>query len=214
VGQILLKSGRLKDIASLVNKPVIAVDLGFARASKSCGIAWNIPNDKNGSNSLAFGACIEKVCELLKPHNYSALILEAPLSGMFSATGNPIKRGDFESQLTTKGSTKIRYWYSGPGAATCLAAVFVCRQLKKKLSADNSCDTTIVLFEGFISFKERRVRGSHEKDAKILRDAVLNGRKLCQIKEIQPSHGQSVVAITDVLSEFEDGEAPAILLPN
>lgn len=101
---------------------MVAIDLGFAREKRSCGLAWRVPDQDIKSAKLRFGECVESVRDLLKDQSKAVLIIEAPLSGVFSADGNPLERGDFEKR--PPGGKTDRYWYSGPGAATCLAAVF------------------------------------------------------------------------------------------
>jgi hypothetical protein len=217
--QVAFKSGSRDQIASLAKELVVAIDLGFAKASASCGIAWKTPNGESSDDSLQFGACIHKACDLMKAHKAAALILEAPLSGLFSAAGNPIERGAFERQATKEGR-KVRYWYSGPGAATCLAAIFFCRELMKRLQAvsDSDREITVVLFEGFVSFKKKpkgkkRKKTSHRDEAIRLRDCFLNGPKPAWVKEVRAKDKESVVAITDVLTDQKAGAGPAILRP-
>jgi hypothetical protein len=98
----------------------IAVDLGFAKSRASCGVAWRTIGDK-GSGSFAFGDCVRLLADLLAKSPDADLIVEAPLCGFFSDEGNPIERGSFERrEATVTEATKTRYWYTGPGATTCL----------------------------------------------------------------------------------------------
>lgn len=126
------RSGNEAEIAALATWTTIAVDLGFAKAERSCGLAWKALDGQGGDEVLGLGKCIEAVCSLLQRLDEAALILEVPLSGMFNTEGNPREQGDFE--LRDAGErTAQRYWYSGPGAATCLAAIFFCRALPARL---------------------------------------------------------------------------------
>lgn len=138
---IALRSGSCAEVASLRNVFAVAVDLGFAKEKPSCGLAWRAPDQPVKGMKLQFGECVKRVLQLLTDQSKAVLIIEAPLSGLFSADGNPVERGDFEKRQD--GGKTNRYWYSGPGAATCLAAVFFLRELCSALHGDVSDQTGI-----------------------------------------------------------------------
>src|SRR5260370_42551853 len=111
-----IRSSTLNDVSRFKELNVIAVDMGFARDSRSCGLAWRI--EKNEEGLFAFGDCIDKVGKLVSgaPEGEKALIIEAPLSGLFDTAGNQKERGPFEKKDPTGIQVGTRYWYCGPGA--------------------------------------------------------------------------------------------------
>lgn len=208
---VRLRSGTEGEMASLATGAVIAVDLGFAKARRSCGVAWRTPDGKAWDEALGFGECIESVCALLSPLPQAVLILEAPLSGMFNEEGNPCERGAFERRDTEERAGQ-RYWYSGPGAATCLAAIFFCRELRARLLATlvPERDLTIVLYEGFLSFK--RGRTTHHEDARRLLDGFLDRKGLAGIEPVAPGTDTLVIAVTDLVADQGPPGAPPVLV--
>lgn len=205
------RAGTVDEMTALAAGLVIAVDLGFSKAERSCGLAWRMPQGVRVDDELEFGRCVETVCDLLHPVSQAALILEAPLSGVFTAEGNPRERGAFE-QRRTQDKVRQRHWYLGPGAATCLAALFFCRELKARLLPvpPPEMERTLVLYEGFVSFKTGRTR--HGEDARRLRDCFLDPSLLASVVALQPASEISIIAVTDVISDQAGGSAPPILV--
>ncbi len=205
------RGGTASERASLADDLVIAVDLGFAKSSKSCGLAWRTPGGELQAVPLGFGDCIARVGSQLRSVLRAVLILEAPLSGLFNATGNPRERGRFEQRDTDEG-IKQRYWYSGPGAATCLAAIFFCRELRAVVRDIAPADqaTTLILYEGFVSFKPQRT--DHCEDARRLRDGFLDPTRLADIVTPEPGPDEDIVTVTDIIADQSGGGIPAILV--
>jgi hypothetical protein len=185
---------------------VIAVDLGFAEQDESCGLAWR-GEGESGQAACTFGGCGRRIAELIATgsHRRAALIVEAPLSGCFNADGNPVAR-DYGEQRANGGSLESgRGWYYGAGACVALGAVFFLRRLRDVLAIG---DVTIVLFEGFVSFKA--TKSEHVEDARKLLDAFI-GDELGGYTVRAPTGGAMVTAL-DVLGESADG-APLVLMP-
>lgn len=167
-------------IHEMASKPAMAVDLGFAGKSRSCGLAWKIQDNERQPERVNFGRCIEEVTEFLSGNNDSVLIVEAPLSGLFNSSGNPKGRTPFESSVID-GQPKTRYWYVGAGAAVSLGAVFLFARVSSLVMPESN---TVNLLEGFISFKTRR--SDHMEDAV----ALLNGLRdpaTAEVHDIEPS---------------------------
>lgn len=135
----------------VVDLPMIAVDLGFAKKRRSCGLAWQNLSGGISSDCLEFGQCIHKVAALLDPNPGSVLAVEAPLSGLFDSGGNPTPRMPFE-KIRREGKTHQRYWYVGAGAAVGFGAAFFFTGLSSLLPQDS---VTVNVVEGFISFKKQ-----------------------------------------------------------
>jgi hypothetical protein len=149
---------------------VVAIDIGFG-SGKSSGIASKAPGTNERPRVLSFAEAASSTLEFLLRHRSACLVLEAPLSCAFSANGDPVPRAPFERQVR-KGKLKYRDWYFGPGAATTLAAVFFFRHLIEKATQLRARKVgRLVIYEGFLSFKERRSR--HDADATQLLEAFL-----------------------------------------
>lgn len=143
----------------------MAVDLGFG-ASKSCGLAWQIPDGERQTKVVSFGECVKHVAKFVSKNSDSALIVEAPLSGLFDPVGNPKGRLPFE-RVNAGGRTGMRYWYVGAGAAVGLGAVFLFSQLSQSTTPESN---VVNVIEGFVSFKVRR--SDHKEDALALLNAL------------------------------------------
>ncbi len=203
-------------MAKLATGLVIAVDIGFAKdGGKSCGVAWKAADSaKVDVTALDFCPAITKVSELLKSESPATLIVEAPLFALFSVSGNPIRRGDFE-ELATEKKPKLRYWYHQGGATPCLASIFFLRQMRSHLLTNDDSITEILvyLYEGFISFKSRKT--SHKADAAKLLKCFVQGPKSSEIIIVRPEEGQSVVTLADIISDgCNSSEMPLILKPH
>jgi hypothetical protein len=149
------------------------------------------------SGELRFGGSIEKIKELiLSCNSKTALIIEAPLSGVFSESGNPAERGDFEKGTKRKSN---RYWYSGPGAAMCLASIFFLRKLSAMLP--KKCKK-VYLYEGFIT--GNRKTGKHSDDAEKLLKCFMRNSQTEKVNGL-------AITILDVIGA--KGPPPAIIFP-
>lgn len=148
-----------EEIHRVAGLPIVAVDLGFAKKRRSCGLAWQSPSGDLVSDCLKFGQCIDKVAALLAENPASVLTVEAPLSGLFDSGGNPTPRMPFE-KICREGKTHQRYWYVGAGAAVGLGAAFFFTGLSRLLPQNS---VTVNVFEGFVSFKEKPTK--HKEDA-------------------------------------------------
>ena len=209
---VFFRSGSLPLARGERAPTTVAVDLGFAKRRKSCGLAW-CKSSEDHACTCTFGECIRKVTALLTHVTEADLIIEAPLSGFFSSDGNPVDRGDLERRAATEGQkAQHRYWYSGAGAVTCLAAVFFLRELRVRLDSKRPAGSplTITLYEGFLTFKTAGSR--HDEDAKSLRNAFLRGG--VNLKEVVVPNGTTVLTVADILSPQGPGSiAPAIVVP-
>ncbi len=131
------------------------VDIGFAMKRSSCGIAINDsqPRDVHYGD---LAPCIANVLESDKmPLN---LLIEAPLSIAFNASGNPTGRS------IEKKNGNTRYWFQGAGAVVLLATMHLVKNLY-----DMRPTREVRLFEGFASFKQKETRSSHADDVSNLR---------------------------------------------
>jgi hypothetical protein len=144
------------------------VDVGFARQGETCGLLfvesgrWN---DDPALERLAFGSLVNRLRTLAEragePLN---LVLEAPLSSAFGPSGNPAAR------CGERRGSQCRYWYSGPGPAVTIAALYILRALHASARSRE-----LRLFEGFVSVKDRSVPSDHLADVVALRDVVASG---------------------------------------
>jgi len=205
---VQFRPGSTSEIDPLRTGAVLSVDLGFSNSSKSTGLAYKLPGSAIRQQNVRFGACLTLLAELLLGHSRAVLILEAPLSGLFSENGNPVARGEFERRSLQ--SKTGRHWYLGAGAATCLASVFFLRKLESSLKASGrKCE--VILYEGFLTFKAKRT--DHARDARLLLDSFL-GLHECSTITVVPEQGQTVVSVLDVVRSGEsDQPAPATIAP-
>lgn len=188
----------------------VAVDLGFSVRKKSCGFAW-WDRERCESTELRFGDAVDNVSTRIAGKK-AVLIVEAPLSGLFDTRGNPCRRGDFELKKNGATKTSSRAWNCGPGAATCLAAVFFLRRLCAQLSRHTE-PATITLFEGFVTFKQSAT--AHRFDAESLLKAykAVEGFRPRWVS-IPSRDGESIVNVLEVLGfDSPATAAPAILIP-
>ena len=176
-------------------RSVIAIDMGFARANRSCGIAWqNIDTDVVQSAETDFGGAIKLVARKLQTAPTDVvLIVEAPLSGAFDRYGNPEPRGQFEITDSKRRQNSPRYWYTGPGASTALAAVYFLQQISRRLSKISS-RKRIHIVEGFAS-RYSKPRPTHRCVAKAL--VAEWGRKQTKLIEPQSKASVSILQILD-----------------
>ncbi len=182
---------------------VAAVDLGFG-ATASCGLAIR----RNGTvqcDALSFGACVNRLARLLESGVVHTLIVEAPLSGLFAANGDPTWWQPFERQQTEAGFDR-RYWYTQPGSTVCLAAVAFFRHIGERVRAT---PVTIAVYEGFISSKSGKK--SHCQDASRLIEAAGNS-EIGSYYDVVPQDGESLLSILQVAGLTADSiSAPAVI---
>lgn len=145
-------------------RPAIAVDLGFSGKDETTGISVVLAGRGScpqAGKCFTFAGAVKQTSQSLQGSSEAVLIIEAPLSACFGSNGNPSPRAPFESRRY-KGKKTTRYWYSGAGAATMLAAIFFLRKLDHTLS-ELDHHGKIHVFEGFLSFKTKGT--DHAKDA-------------------------------------------------
>ena len=197
----------------LVTGLVVAIDLGFSKAKNSCGVAWRRGSEATQTDRFRFGGCVKHVANLLTPHRRAVLIVEAPLSGLFTIDGDPMERGEFEKTDPDRARFTPRYWYYGSGGAMCLAAIFFLRELNaevRRLAAGEDV-IEIVLYEGFVSFKTQQTE--HDSDAQLLLHCFV-GTHPPGFVELKASDGQTLVTLSDVVDvENASSKAPAIIVP-
>ncbi len=205
----IIRAGSVEEICHLADSFVLAVDLGFSKSRKSCGLAWKDGRlGQTQTDKSCFGKCADKVYGLLKSHRKAVVIVEAPLSGLFDKKGNPVGRGGFEQPAPRT----TRYWYSGPGAAMCLAAAFFLRTLSRRLR-ENPGETSlreVVLYEGFITFKSKAT--DHSVDARWLLDSFFCTP--CPVVPLEAASSDSILPILDAIGGAStQSVAPAIIAP-
>lgn len=185
--------GTLGDVESAREGLVIALDLGFGRSStRSCGLAWKNAGEAppspaergNRVHGFNFAGACRQLGEILGAPGVTTavLIVEAPLSVLFDADGNPTPRAAVELRrkrrgggtLETSGFETIadgapkmeaRGWYQGAGAATLLGATFLLTHIEQALA---SRPLDLWLFEAFASFKDGRRVADWREAAEIL----------------------------------------------
>lgn len=136
----------------------VFVDLGFAKAENtSCGVLIGDAEPQE--------VCFGRACELVRDHIETIevapvnLVLEAPLSVAFDSGGDPKGR-----EIETRNG-KHRYWYEQSGLRVMVAAQYMIKQIRQATKGKK-----LLLFEGFVSFKQEKT--DHSKDVLILRDIV------------------------------------------
>lgn len=188
---------------------VVAIDIGFG-SRKSSGIAAKVPGTDGRPRVLSFAQAADSTLEIVLRHRTACLVLESPLSCAFSVNGDPVPRAPFERQVR-KGKQRYRDWYYGPGAATTLAAVFFFRRLVEKATQLRGRRVgRLVIYEGFLSFKERRSR--HDADATQLLEAFLavEPRALYEPKNTAEKR---LLCVLDILfSEKKLRKAPPVVV--
>ncbi|MBN1505790.1 MAG: hypothetical protein JW955_03035 [Sedimentisphaerales bacterium] len=212
----IIRSGSEKEICRLRGGLVMAVDLGFSKSRKSCGLAWKDSRSAQPkADNYTFGKCIDEVFMLLESHrrDTAAMIVEAPLSGRFDKEGNPVERGNFERGASDLPHKATRYWYSGPGAAMCLAAAFFLRDVVRRLceSPVEALPREVVLYGGFVTFKSKTT--NHSRDAQRLLDSFFCTP--CPVPPVQAPTDHFVLPILDVIgSAGATSVAPVIIAPD
>lgn len=202
----MFESGSKSNSKVASSSLVIAVDLGFSQNSASTGVAWR--SDRNSSiehGNFTFAQAVSKTQELMSGCKAASLILEAPLSATFNNNGNPAVRSQFERRYDEAKQRNVsRPWYSGPGAATLIAALFFLRRIQAP--SEFQPGAKFLLFEGFHTFKQSAT--SHEQDAIELPNAFYAN----EIHEVDESTG-SWLSILSLIGDENDESVPAIVVP-
>src|ERR1700676_4521123 len=133
-------------------------DIGFSSKAKSCGLALG---DEEPHPETFENACSWVVKSIRAQRTPLNLLIEAPLSVAFNKYRNPTGR-TFELV-----GDQHRYWYVGAGCVVMTAALYLIRAIH-----DANINTEVRLFEGFVSFKERKTRSNHGADVHKLRNIV------------------------------------------
>jgi hypothetical protein len=196
------------EIYTAASLPIMAVDLGFAgKKTRSCGLAWKARGGECQTEVTTFGRCVEHVARFVSENPNSALIVEAPLSGLFDSSGNPKGRLPFEKSCVS-GEARTRYWYVQSGAAVGLGAVFLFANLSAMVGPQRNIPTSVV--EGFVSFKSRR--SDHAADARALLEA-LNNPDTAKIYDVSASEGErrvNMLSLAGLVSSEEP--CPAVVV--
>ena len=156
----MIRAGTKSEIV-LSSGEWLILDTGFAKTGRrTCGLLVN----RESPVEIDFNEATERLCHFIanstKPVN---LVIEAPLSVAFDSKGNPTGRA------VEKQGSETRYWYTGPGCAVMIAALYLVRAITETTS-----NVEIRLFEGFVSFKEKGTESNHSMDVKRLREVIVN----------------------------------------
>lgn len=157
----MIRAGRWEEVECLTGEWCF-VDLGFARTSRSCGLLL----DDGAPSELTFAHLVSQVLlrAEMREERPLCLLLEAPLSVAFTASGNPTGR------VPEKRGSQTRYWYAGLGTVVMTAATYLLRSV-----VSHQPTRDVLLFEGFASFKAREAITGHALDVIRLREAVWRG---------------------------------------
>ncbi len=196
--------GLLRDLP-LTGRSLAAVDLGFG-ASKTCGIAIQCMDDCPKPILKSFGECVTHIASLVADGKIDALIVEAPLSGIFKCNGDPQWRQPFEQQ-SGKGKTERRYWYIQPGSTVCLAAIAFFSLLSEAIPKSGK---PVLVFEGFFSFKPKGKSG-HCRDAARLAEAAHNPTVGTYYEVSVPKGGHLLSVLSLLGATKSNGTAPAVI---
>lgn len=168
-----------------------SLDIGFSSKRATCGI---FRTDTNSTKRLHYGEVSTDISDFASTKMRIGLIIEAPLSYSFNASGNPCGRS-FEEK-----NGKTRYWYAGLGACVMNAAMFLLQQLHQ---SPVKCE--LILFEGFLSFKD--TPRSDEDDARRL---YKKHSHMIDPSRIKAKQTDSLSGIADVFGGPSD--APGVIV--
>jgi len=200
----VFSAGLRRDLP-LTRRSVAAVDLGFG-ASETCGIAIGGMKDTPKPFLRSFGGCVSHIARLVKDGTIDALIVEAPLSGIFNHDGDPQWRPPFERKVV-KNKTERRYWYTQPGSTVCLAAVaFFSRLLETIPKSDRS----VLVFEGYFTFKPKG-RSDHIRDAVKLVEAAIDPKVGIYYQVAAPEGGRLLSVLSLLGAARSSRTAPAVI---
>ncbi len=157
----IIRAGRSDEVHREAGTWVF-VDPGFANdKSRSCGLLTS-----GQPRLFTFSDLKEQLVALVTenagPMN---LVIEAPLSVAFSASGNPVGRS------IERRNGKTRYWYVGLGCSVLTSACYLIRAI-----TDAQRLREVRLFEGFVSFKPKGEVSNHCEDVLQLQRVVWRKR--------------------------------------
>ena len=178
--------------------PRLAIDLGFSGSSRSCGWACQHRGDLSPQTKrLTYPACIRETVALLARDSEIVLIVEAPLSAAFNASGAPCARGEFEATLPP------RWWNLRAGAQMALAAQY----FLKALGAALPPRSTQYLIEGFVAGD---ASGDHDRVAETLCGAFgdLSAAAWCE-----PAAHQ-LISVLDWVDPAAPAGCPIVMIPS
>lgn len=136
----VIRAGTISDL-NIHDGLWIILDIGFSK-NPTCGLQIG----HRSRASVAFGEACNQITSAIAHtrHDRVHLVIEAPLSMTFDASGNPCPRAvEFHNG-------KTRAWYVGAGAVVGLAA---CYLMERVVAVSNQVTKEIVLYEAFVSFK-------------------------------------------------------------
>jgi hypothetical protein len=167
MGSCAFRAGTLSELERPVGEWVF-VDIGFARASKTCGYllaSANARNDVGAGCAVSYGELTKRLIEVARrPDGPVHIVLEAPLSAAFGGDGNPLGRA------VEKRESKTRYWYVGLGCQVLVASLYLMKAI-----LDATPAREIRLFEGLVSFKDGSAPSNHCADVEALRAVIWSG---------------------------------------
>lgn len=149
--------GTNKKVPTLCKKLVIAVDLGMSDGGRTTGI-WSTRGLPMSRACVTFGEAVKCIKKLLNgDHNEATLILEAPLSGTFTKSGDPTARSNLETN-------PARPWHHQPAAGLGLLAILF---LQRVMEACEAREASLHLYEGFVTgdFRGHGKNRTHRRDA-------------------------------------------------
>jgi hypothetical protein len=195
-----IQAGRLEDLVrpekgaapGAHSAPWFVIDMGFSARNRTCGIWMNGGAIPDGGSSAGESTAKQieeqlpnKQYGMLAPAVLTALgasapeainiMIEAPLSMAFTPpshgvrSGNPVARfADYlPSDLPDRQSPQARPWYIQPAAGLILPSVRLLIHLAAQLPGK-----TLYIFEGFVSFKNKRRPSDHKGDVEALWNAI------------------------------------------
>jgi hypothetical protein len=159
----MLRAGRAETYSRNPNDWIL-IDVGFSgrqasgSVSRSSGVL--LPGDDRARNVTWSDACdLVGACSAGRSSPLN-LMLEAPLSIAFDASGNPAARS-FERR-----KAQSRAWYLQGGVVTLFSAALMLIRLAER------SQVPIALYEAIISFKTSKT--DHAADAQLMRTAATN----------------------------------------
>jgi hypothetical protein len=146
----------------------VFLDIGFSGARNARGRTCGLAIGNSEPECVNFAEAKQRIVKHIgDAQSLTNLVIEAPLSVCFSATGLPRGRS-----IEIKEGQQ-HYWYTGPGCAVMAASMYMMKAISKTPSPN-----TVRLFEAFISYKARGAKSDHTGEVKMLRDAVRHPQKL------------------------------------
>ncbi|MDZ7843047.1 MAG: hypothetical protein U5R46_19850 [Gammaproteobacteria bacterium] len=164
----------------------IFIDPGFASKAASCGFLDGQGSPRSVTFAKLQAVTVAAMQSSRAPVN---LVIEAPLSVAFQASGNPVGRA-FERQ-----GSQTRYWYVGLGCAVMTSAMYLMRTITE------ATDAEVRLFEGFVSFKPKGQASSHTEDVLALRSIVWGSNRAGRVippDEFRQNSKDNVMSAFDV----------------